>query len=52
VKQQLTEAEAQERDDRLRAAGIKAVHDPPDTAMITLLKRPTVTEKAKAAAAK
>jgi hypothetical protein len=41
-KKRLTEAEVQERDDRLRAAGIKVVTDPPGTATVTLLaKRPT-----------
>ena len=46
----LSEAEAQERDDRLRAAGITVTT--PSTATITLLKRPTAREKAKTEATK
>ena len=38
-KKLLTEAEAKERDERLKAAGIKLENPAPGTATITLLKR-------------
>ena len=48
-KTRLTEEQAKERDDALRAAGITVVTDPPGAAVITPLKRSTATENANAA---